>query len=245
MKIAVQLYTVREETGKDFVGTLELVSKMGYQGVEFAGYGELSSNELKSHLDRLDLIPVGSHISLQDLETNLDSIITYNKEIGNKNIICPYSDISSIEDTQDLVRRLTIIGEILNNNGMQLHYHNHSHELAEVDGKYLLDYLYDNVDKKYLMAEIDTHWVKRAGLNPTEYIKKYLDRISLLHLKDMYIEGDVVDFAALGDGVMDIKSIIRTGKELNVEWFIVENDNPKPNGISNIETSIKYLTSLN
>ena len=41
-KLGLQLYSLREETPKDFCGTVEKVAKMGYTGVEFAGYGGLT-----------------------------------------------------------------------------------------------------------------------------------------------------------------------------------------------------------
>jgi sugar phosphate isomerase/epimerase len=37
MGIALQLYTLRDETADDFPGTLRKVAELGYQGVEFAG----------------------------------------------------------------------------------------------------------------------------------------------------------------------------------------------------------------
>jgi hypothetical protein len=36
--VGLQLYSVREACAKDLAGVLEAVSKMGYKGVEFAGY---------------------------------------------------------------------------------------------------------------------------------------------------------------------------------------------------------------
>jgi len=36
-KIAIQLYSVREKTSKDFLGTLEKLADMGYEAVQFAG----------------------------------------------------------------------------------------------------------------------------------------------------------------------------------------------------------------
>ena len=38
--LAVQLYTVREDMGKDPSGTLKKISDMGYKYVEHAGYGD-------------------------------------------------------------------------------------------------------------------------------------------------------------------------------------------------------------
>ena len=43
--VAVQMYTLREESEKDFAGTLKKVAELGFDGVEFAGYGELSARE--------------------------------------------------------------------------------------------------------------------------------------------------------------------------------------------------------
>jgi sugar phosphate isomerase/epimerase len=61
------MYTLREEAGKDFIGTLEKVAQVGYQGVEFAGYGDLTASQLKAHLDRLGLKASGSHIGMDQL----------------------------------------------------------------------------------------------------------------------------------------------------------------------------------
>ena len=35
-QIALQLYTVREEAARDFLGTLRRVAELGYRAVEFA-----------------------------------------------------------------------------------------------------------------------------------------------------------------------------------------------------------------
>ena len=72
--ISVQLYTLREDIGKDFTGTLEKVAKIGYKGVEFAGFGNLTSPQLKACLDRLGLKASGSHTGIDDLENNFDNV---------------------------------------------------------------------------------------------------------------------------------------------------------------------------
>ncbi|MHC4252447.1 MAG: sugar phosphate isomerase/epimerase family protein, partial [Planctomycetota bacterium] len=62
--IALQLYSVRGDCGKDFDGALERVAKMGYKGVEFAGYKKYGGKpkELKARLDDLGLVAAGTHI---------------------------------------------------------------------------------------------------------------------------------------------------------------------------------------
>src|SRR5438270_606830 len=51
--IGLELYSVRVELPKDFTGVIEKIGKMGYVGVEFAGYHgwDKKPNELKKLLD--------------------------------------------------------------------------------------------------------------------------------------------------------------------------------------------------
>ena len=39
MKAGLQLYSINEETKKDMIGSLKRVAEIGYDSVEFAGYG--------------------------------------------------------------------------------------------------------------------------------------------------------------------------------------------------------------
>ena len=68
MNVSLQLFTLRDEMQKDFIGTLKKVSDIGYKGVEFAGYGGLSAKELKGHLDKFGLEASGSHVAFDELE---------------------------------------------------------------------------------------------------------------------------------------------------------------------------------
>ena len=90
MQIAIQLYTLREVCQEDFFGTLEKVSKLGYEGVEFAGFYGKDAITLKEKLDQLKLTAVSSHVPLDELTSNLDEVISFHKMLGIKNIVCPF-----------------------------------------------------------------------------------------------------------------------------------------------------------
>ncbi|MGN6812570.1 MAG: sugar phosphate isomerase/epimerase, partial [Thermomicrobiales bacterium] len=60
-QIALQLYTVRAETARDFAGTLRALGAMGYRAVEFAGFGNLSAGELRAVLDEAGMRAMGAH----------------------------------------------------------------------------------------------------------------------------------------------------------------------------------------
>lgn len=234
-KLAVQLYTVREEASKDFIGTLEKVAALGYEGVEFAGFFDIPAQVLKEHLDRLGLSAVGSHTSLEDLTERLEEVVAYNKAIGNTHIVCPWSDIKDAASLEVLVTQLQKVADRLKEEEMMLLYHNHDHEFKQVEGSYLLDWLFERCQD--LQAEIDTFWVYRAGVDVKEYLTKHKDRVKLIHLKD----GTAEKLAAIGEGEAPIKMVMEMAKSLGLEWVIVENDEPYPSGLEDIERSITYI----
>ena len=63
--VGLQLYSVREQCQKDLPGTLAAVSKIGYRGVEFAGYHGRSAKELRKLLDDNGLVACGTHTPLR------------------------------------------------------------------------------------------------------------------------------------------------------------------------------------
>ena len=67
ISVGLQLYTVRDECAKDFVGTLKKVAKIGYEGVELINTYSLSGAELKKVLDDLGL-KCANHMSGERFE---------------------------------------------------------------------------------------------------------------------------------------------------------------------------------
>ena len=64
-QIGLELFTVRDLTAKDYVGTLEKVAAIGYKEIEPAGgYGNMSPKEFRALLDRLGLRVPSTHSGL-------------------------------------------------------------------------------------------------------------------------------------------------------------------------------------
>ena len=72
--IGLQMFTLRDDAQKDFLGTLREVAKLGYDGVELAGYGNLKASELAAELKQLGLKVSGAHTPLNRLEDDLDAL---------------------------------------------------------------------------------------------------------------------------------------------------------------------------
>jgi sugar phosphate isomerase/epimerase len=221
--VALQLYTVRDDAAKDFSGTLEKVAEIGYSGVEFAGYGNLSAGRLKELIERLGLFPVGSHVGLQQLEKDIDAVIAYAVELGNPYIVCPWAPIIDREAVEKFAAMFNSFGERIQSAGLEFCYHNHSHEFVRVNGEYALDLLLKKTDPALVEIELDTCWIYAAGADPVAYVKKYAGRCPLIHLKDMKA-GEGKELTEVGTGVVNVSGIVREAETSGVEWIIIEQD---------------------
>jgi len=91
LQVALELYTVRDETSRDFAGTLRRVAQLGYAGVEFAGYGNLTAQEMSALLAETRLRVAGTHLGLDALQDpQLDASLRYCKDIGCSIIVLPW-----------------------------------------------------------------------------------------------------------------------------------------------------------
>ena len=241
--VALQLYTLREELEKDFTGTLEKVAALGYQGVEFAGFGPLSPEEVKALCDRLDLKPVAAHVPLQRLREELDTVIKELKTVGIGYCVCPYlmPDQRSEAHYQALIPFLNETGMRLNQEGITLCYHNHDFELERLeDGRMALEAIYADTPADVLQAELDVYWLKKAGEDPAAWLKQYAGRSPLVHLKDMTADEEQF-FAELGTGSVDLEAILHLGEEAGVMWWIVEQDASRIGAFESVNISLDYL----
>ncbi len=264
-KIALQLYSVRDDMQKDFYGTLKKVKEMGYTGVEFAGLYGNDPLEVKKMCEELGLIPISAHVAFAELLANPEELVECYKKLGCKYVVMPYLTPEYRPGQGkfgELLEGMKHLGEILNANGMIQQYHNHDFEFEKVDGEYALDVIYREVGPELLQTQIDTCWAAVGGVNPAEYLKQYAGRIPTVHLKDftgcksenMYAligiddneKKNVVgtfEQRPVGMGVQDFKAIVEAGDAGGTEWYIVEQDNPTT-GMTAMECaalSVKYL----
>jgi sugar phosphate isomerase/epimerase len=240
------MYTLREETKEDFVGTLGKVAELGYKAVEFAGYGGISAKEMKSVLDGLGLAAPSSHVGIQLLENELQRQIEYGLEIGLKYIICPWLDQKILKEEESfkrLMEQFARIGEEVTRSGLQFGYHNHAFEFEQVNGQPILDRMYQAVSSELMKAELDLYWVKKGGYDPKAYLLAYKGRTPLIHVKDMADDAEGT-FAEVGYGIIDYKPIFEVAEEAGVEYYIVEQDRCQRPALESVRMSIEYLKSI-
>jgi sugar phosphate isomerase/epimerase len=238
--VGLQLYTVRDQTAQDFKGTIRRVAEMGYDGVEFAGYGNLGADELATLLKETGLQAFGTHVSLAAMESDLDREIEYCLAIGCPNLVVPHvqQDLLSGERLRTLTELLNTFGRRARERGLTFAFHNHASEFAQEDGKYALDSMLENTDPANLKLELDSYWAAYAGVDPIAYLGKHTGRVALVHMKDMTPERT---FTEVGDGTLDIAGIIKAAQAAGTRWFLVENDAPT---IPSLESARRSLENL-
>ncbi|NGP43938.1 sugar phosphate isomerase/epimerase [Bacillaceae bacterium SIJ1] len=240
-KLGLQLFTLREECAEDFVGTLEKVAALGYEGVEFAGYYGMSAADLKHELDRLNLTAISAHVPIPQLRDNLADTIAYQKAIGAKYIVCPYLSEEDRQKYKELVPLFKEVAAACQKEGMTFGYHHHDFELEPYEGTDGLSYLLTHLSAEELIAEFDVYWLRKAGKSPVEWLRAHKGRTPLVHLKDMTQDGS---FAALGEGDTDIQAILAEEKSSEVEWWIVEQDVTPGPALESVAKSREYLKTI-
>ncbi len=244
--VALQLYTVREEAVRDFVGTLEQVAGIGYKGVELAGYGPLTPQALRAKLDALGMAVAGSHIALTRMETELPSVIRECQILGCPTLVCPFlpPERRTQAAYRDVATVLNQIGAAVHAEGLSLCYHNHAFEFETmIDGISAFDWLIANTDPALVRCELDAFWVRKAGHDPAIVLEKYAGRVPLVHLKDMTADAEQT-FAPVGAGSMDFSPIFAAAERGGVQWYIVEQDRADGSAIEAARTSWHNLRAM-
>lgn len=265
--IAYQLYSAREEAAKDLSGVLKTLRAQGYEGVEFAGFYNHSADEVKALLEEHGLTAVSSHVPLEALREDIFGVISYHQKIGCPLIAIPYlaeGDRPGSPAFAELIQAIYRIGSLCREAGIQLLYHNHDFEFEPFNGGYMLDFLYQAVPASLLQTELDTCWVKYAGVDPAAYLMKYKGRAPVVHVKDFVgFKGDTspyhliglaenpnasiaqFSYRPLGMGVQDLPAIVSAAKEAGAKWLIIEQDqSPDRPPLEASAISIDYLKKI-
>lgn len=238
MNYGIQMYSLRDITGNDLAGALRAVAEMGYKTVEFAGFFGHSAEEVRAMLDENGLTCIGTHSGLGELLDNFDETVKFHKTIGNTKYIIPGHDLSTREKLDTFIKQCNEIAPKLRAEGIELGYHNHSHEFYDMpEGYQIHKELEAHCD---VFFELDTYWTFVAKLDPVATMERLRDRIKLIHLKDGSPDGHG---CSLGSGSAPVAAVRAKAIELGV-GIVVESEGLDPTGKEEVERCINYLHTL-
>lgn len=240
MKIAAQLYTVREllRERAQMPHVLRRLRAMGYEFVEVAGIrptaAELAGAEVRV---------CATHESLETLKHNLDGVLEWCAAWDCRYVVIPSAppEYRTGDGFRRLAREAQDIAGRLRPHGITLAYHNHDFELGLWDGRIGLEMLFGAAPPEVLAAELDTYWLQFAGADPLDWMARFGSRLKLLHLKDMTADGEQ---AEVGGGVTDWTAVLSACRDAGTEWLVVEHDDPEGDPLASLAVSHRNLVEL-
>lgn len=222
--IALQLYSVREDCQKDFRGTLDAVARMGYEGVEFAGYYDTPVPQLKQWLDDLGLKCAGTHTGIATLRGDaLQQTIEFNKTLDNPYLIIPglpADYFESLEKWREFIKEISEIAALAGESGMKVGYHNHWAEFRTFDGIPLLQTYLEETNPKVLI-QFDTGNAMEGGTTVLPFLKNYAARAATIHLKEF---SETRKDALVGEGDVEWGEVFEVCEAHATKWYIVEQE---------------------
>lgn len=243
--IGVQLYSVRQNCAEDLPGTLKAIAKMGYEGVEFAGYYGRDAKTLRRMLDDLGLKCCGTHIGLDTLlGDNLQATVEFNKTLGNKFLIVPGLPEQYRGSKEAWLKTASVFNEIaekLEPHKMRVGYHNHSAEFQPIDGELPWDLFFGNT-KKSVVMQFDTGNAMHGGGDPVKFLKRYPGRAATVHLKPF---SEKEPNALIGEDELPWKKILELCRTSGgTEWYIIEYESDKFTPLVSIEKCLNALKKI-
>ena len=247
-KIALQLYTVRTESAKDFAGTLRKVADIGYPAVELAGYGGLAVSEVRAILDDCGLKAPSAHVPLVMFESRLEEALEDAATLGSNYVVMPFlpPDQRDHDHVQAVAALLNLAGSAAKRAGLVLAYHNHAFEFERLGptGQRPFDVLVESSSEGFFF-EIDTYWVVHAGMDLGQLLEKLSGRMPMVHLKDKAVVGSEARMAPIGEGNLDWPHLLPRFAEVGTNLCAVEQDDTYgEDPFDCLKRSYVYLQSL-
>jgi sugar phosphate isomerase/epimerase len=246
--IALQLYSVRHECEKDdgrnFPNVVEAVAKMGYEGVEFAGYYGWDAADIRKVLDDNNLPCCGTHVGIQTLlGDELERSVEFHRTIGNRFLIVPGlpEEYRCCADAWKRTAGLfNEIAEKLAPHGMVTGYHNHAVEFQPMEGEVPWDILFGSTRRDVVM-QLDIGNAIHGGGDCAAILRKYPHRATTIHIKDY---GGAPE-AVIGEGEVDWKELLPLIAEIGgTQWSIVEHERDPARALSDVDRCLRNLRRM-
>ena len=222
--VGLELYSLREQCKTDLPGMLAAVSKIGYKGVEFAGYHGRTAKELRKMLDDNGIVACGTHTPYESvLEDKLKETIEFNQIIGNKFLIVPSMSARTKKDWLAKAKLFNELADKVKANRMWVGYHAHENDFKMVEGETPWDIFASNT-KPEVILQLDVSNCADGGAEPVAVLKKYPGRTKSIHIKP---HGGGPE-AVIGEDKLNWQEIFAFCEDPGkTEWYVVEHETSK------------------
>ena len=244
--VGVQLYSIRDDMGKDPVGSLTQIAKMGYKYVEHANYVNrkfygYTAPEFRKILDGLGLKMESGHTVMgkehwdeakKDFSDSWKMTVEDAGVLGQKYVVSPSMDDSMRTNYDDFMHYMDIFnkcGVLCQKHGMKFGYHNHDFEFSQkLNGQKLFDIMMKAFDPKLVVVQLDIGNLYNGGAVALDVVKQYPGKFELLHVKDEIPAKsgpEKYESCVLGEGIVNCKQVVDAAtKTGGAKVYIIEQE---------------------
>lgn len=243
MRIGIQLYTLRD-VGESLSDRIERVADTPFEGVQTAGFGEASPDDVAATLERTGLEVAGAHVGVADLEESyVDTVAAYRAIDCDQLVVSSYGTeaFETEEGARDAGRHLAELADRAADDGIDLHYHNHTYEFTDLGDETTYDVFAAAAEGVGL--EIDTGLANAGGEDPVALLERYGDRVTFVHLTDSRANEWETRHSDLGEGDIDLQRCADVADDAGAEWVLFEHgltDDP----VASMEGAAAVMTDL-
>ena len=184
MRLAVQLYTLRDALQADLETTLAALADAGGKDVELAGFYGRTPTEMRAALDAAGLTAISGHVALDAFESGAERVVAAARTLGTGTVVVPSVPAPATAAEADAtVERIRAAHRVATEAGLGFAYHNHDFEFRPLD---------DGSDLWSRLVAAEPHRTSRtsagsmvAGRDPVAVLGELEGRCPLVHAKDV------------------------------------------------------------
>ena len=246
--IGAQLFTVRDytKTPHDIRQTFAKVRALGYEAVQVSALGAISPAELAAISEAEGVQIAATHTSYERICDEPQAVVEKHQMWGCRHVAIGGlpQEYRNREGFARFAAEASETARPLIDAGLTFSYHNHSFELERFEGRTGLDILREESDPAVFSFEIDTYWIQHGGGNPVSWLDKFRDRMHIVHLKDLSMDGAKQCFAEVGEGNLEWEPILAACKRAQIEWYLVEQDTCPGDPFDSLGLSLRNLRAM-
>ena len=245
--IGIQLYSFRKQGEKDFPSIIKKAAEIGFDGVEFAGYGPYADKpaELRKMLDDAGLKALGTHTGYNlVMPEQIQKTIDFHKTIGCPYIIVPWIDPKQMASKDGVLKIAEIFArasDTVQAAGLHVGYHAHGGDFKKIDGDLTSwELLFDHTPKAFI-HQLDLGNALGGGADPYRLIERYPGRTLSIHLKEF----GGPQGAVFGKGTVDFKRALTLCKKVGgTRCFIIEHESDPEHSYEAAKQCLDYIKAL-
>jgi len=244
-RVAAQLYSIHKIFWKEPEHCLAELNRAGYDGVEFAGYGNHSAKEIKKYLNDVGLLGMGTHVNgFVDLKGDgLSRTLDFCAEAGILSVTTPHAICADEAAYRQFGRDMSLAAEKAATYGIKVGIHStYDHFKVKFNGVSAWETIFAEASP-LLQQQVDTsNTFNVIGDELIPLLKKYRGRHFSVHLK----ENVPSKTATLGERPTDggapvpWDAVLGCLAEEEVAWYVVEAE-AVPDSLAPLGDSRQFL----